>query len=242
MYSLLSMEDKNLSFFPSWSPPHTHTHTYPSHLSILPMELHYNLDKSKECLNCYTWVNFFSEINLGINKYLFCWELTIIFFPFTFLFFVIINAKLTANHLKVSLMKFVGYPFHLSVKPFPRDFWPIEFGQITLDITNSPCLENYKDRGTWWATVHEITKSQTQLSNSAHTYKLPYLVSLCLLPVFSRGHPSIISSIHQRIHGKEMLRTFTSKRSLFYPHTWLIYSVVWNRILNWKSFIFRIYR
>ena len=28
------------------------------------------------------------------------------------------------------------------------------------------CLENPKDRGTWWATVHGVSKSQTRLSNS----------------------------------------------------------------------------
>ena len=27
------------------------------------------------------------------------------------------------------------------------------------------CLENSMDRGTWWATVHEVTKSQTRLSD-----------------------------------------------------------------------------
>ena len=27
------------------------------------------------------------------------------------------------------------------------------------------CLENPKDRGTWWDTVHGVTKSQTQLNN-----------------------------------------------------------------------------
>ena len=27
------------------------------------------------------------------------------------------------------------------------------------------CLENLTDRGTWWATVHGVTKSQTQLSD-----------------------------------------------------------------------------
>ena len=27
------------------------------------------------------------------------------------------------------------------------------------------CLENSMDRGAWWATVHEMAKSQTQLSN-----------------------------------------------------------------------------
>ena len=28
-----------------------------------------------------------------------------------------------------------------------------------------PCLENPKDRGAWWATVHGVAKSRTQLSN-----------------------------------------------------------------------------
>jgi len=27
------------------------------------------------------------------------------------------------------------------------------------------CLENLMDRGAWWATVHGVTKSQTQLSD-----------------------------------------------------------------------------
>ena len=26
------------------------------------------------------------------------------------------------------------------------------------------CLENSTDRGTWWAAVHAVTKSQTQMS------------------------------------------------------------------------------
>ena len=29
------------------------------------------------------------------------------------------------------------------------------------------CLENSMDRGTWWATVHVATKSQTQLSTTS---------------------------------------------------------------------------
>ena len=32
------------------------------------------------------------------------------------------------------------------------------------------CLGNPMDRGTWWATVHGDVKSQTQLSNWAHTH------------------------------------------------------------------------
>ena len=31
------------------------------------------------------------------------------------------------------------------------------------------CLENAMDRGAWWATVHGVAKSWTQLSMHAHT-------------------------------------------------------------------------
>ena len=31
------------------------------------------------------------------------------------------------------------------------------------------CLENSMDRGAWWATVHEVVKSWTQLSTLSHT-------------------------------------------------------------------------
>ena len=32
------------------------------------------------------------------------------------------------------------------------------------------CLENPMDRGAWWATVHGVSKSQTQLSNQDYYY------------------------------------------------------------------------
>ena len=36
-------------------------------------------------------------------------------------------------------------------------------------IVQYSCLDNPVDRGAWWATVHGVTKSQTQLSNRANT-------------------------------------------------------------------------
>ena len=36
---------------------------------------------------------------------------------------------------------------------------PLEEGTATYS-----CLENPMDRGTWWATVHKVAKSRTQLS------------------------------------------------------------------------------
>ena len=35
------------------------------------------------------------------------------------------------------------------------------------------CLGNPMDRQAWWATVHRVTKSQTWLSNKAHTHTCP---------------------------------------------------------------------
>ena len=32
------------------------------------------------------------------------------------------------------------------------------------------CLENPMNTGTWWATVHTVTKSQTLLSTHTHIY------------------------------------------------------------------------
>ena len=45
------------------------------------------------------------------------------------------------------------------------------------------CLGNPMDRGGWWATVHRIAKSQTQLSMHGyiHTYLFILTVSLSIL-------------------------------------------------------------
>ena len=40
------------------------------------------------------------------------------------------------------------------------------------------CLENPMDRGTWWATVHGVEKSQTQLSEWAHTQQALFKISI----------------------------------------------------------------
>ena len=37
-----------------------------------------------------------------------------------------------------------------------------------------PGLENLMDRGAWWAAVHEVAKSQTQLSDLARSTHFPF--------------------------------------------------------------------
>ena len=43
------------------------------------------------------------------------------------------------------------------------------------DPLQDSCLENHMDRGAWWAVVHGVTKSLTQLSNFTFTFHFPAL-------------------------------------------------------------------
>ena len=38
------------------------------------------------------------------------------------------------------------------------------FGEGNGNLLQCSCLENSMDRGTWWATVHRVTKRGTRLS------------------------------------------------------------------------------
>ena len=44
------------------------------------------------------------------------------------------------------------------------------------------CLENPMDRGVWWATVLEVAKSQTQLSDETTTTRVKYPVPCSVSP------------------------------------------------------------
>ena len=43
-------------------------------------------------------------------------------------------------------------------------------GEGKSNPVQGSCLENPMDRGAWWTTAHGVTKSQTRLSNLAHTH------------------------------------------------------------------------
>ena len=54
------------------------------------------------------------------------------------------------------------------------------------------CLENYMDKGAWWATVHEIAKSWTWLSNDHFHY---YKSTKCLKEHTSIYEVKLLSSV-----------------------------------------------
>ena len=46
-----------------------------------------------------------------------------------------------------------------------KSIWQYSFGEENGNPLQYSCLENSMDGGAWWATVHGVTKSWTQLSN-----------------------------------------------------------------------------
>ena len=49
------------------------------------------------------------------------------------------------------------------------------FGEGNGTPPQYSCLENPMDRGAWWAAVHGVAKSPTQLSNFTFTFHFPAL-------------------------------------------------------------------
>ena len=77
--------------------------------------------------------------------------------------------------LRFNLHLLLGFPGGSVVKNLPAN---AEDAGLIPGSKGSPgngnslqyfCLENVIDRGAWWATVHGVTKSQTDWSNLAHT-------------------------------------------------------------------------
>ena len=76
----------------------------------------------------------------------------------------------------------MGFLGALVVKNPPANAGGIKDAGSVLELGRSPegghgnplqdsCLENPMDRGAWWAIVHTVTKSQTQLKRlSMHAY------------------------------------------------------------------------
>ena len=69
------------------------------------------------------------------------------------------------------------------------------------------CLENPMDRGAWWATVHRVTESRTQLSTCARMLTLTYTCT------HTRDHLS----------NNDLLRTGRGSTSYFY----IIFTTLW---------------
>ena len=67
-----------------------------------------------------------------------------------------------------------GSPVALTIWTFVRKVISLLFNTLSRFVNGTPlqysCLENPMDGGAWWAAVHGVAKSQTQLSDFTFTF------------------------------------------------------------------------
>ena len=76
------------------------------------------------------------------------------------------------------------------------------------------CLENPKDRGAWWATVHGVAKSQDTIERLSHTH----------------------TYIHMCMHGKSLQSCLTLYDPMDYSFS--VHEILQVRILEWAAISF----
>ena len=77
------------------------------------------------------------------------------------------NSLIDKTHEIQGMMKLtsvVCYILYLNIL-FYIGVQPVNPGEENSNPLQYSCLENSMDRGVWWATVHGVTKSWTQLSD-----------------------------------------------------------------------------
>ena len=79
------------------------------------------------------------------------------------------------THIIKDVHILLGVPGSLDGKESACNSGDPESGRSPGEENDCPlqysCLENSMDRGAWWAKVHGVTKSQTQLSEHVGRYK-----------------------------------------------------------------------
>ena len=82
---------------------------------------------------------------------------------------------------------------YLLIRPYWVLVWHV--GEGNGNPLQYSCLENPMDGGTWWATVHGVTKSWTRLSDftftftlKARSFSLTYYLSICSSLLYSQTH------------------------------------------------------
>ena len=73
------------------------------------------------------------------------------------------------------------------------------------------CLENPRDRGVWWATVHGVAKSPTQLSDFTFTFKAT--MWLCLVAQLVKNLPTMRETWVRSLGWEDTLENETATHS-----------------------------
>ena len=93
--------------------------------------------------------------------------------------------------------------------------WGIALGEGNGNPLQCSCLENSMDSGSWWATVHDVTKSQTQLNISAWR-----------CGTSSNSENSEISYVYASTLLKLKLKSFASPLKLYPDWSSFVYDIM----------------
>ena len=103
------------------------------------------------------------------------------------------------------------------------------------------CLENPMDRGAWWATVHRVAKSQTQLSDwvhsTAHRMFPPSLSAqncVCGLAVLAQPNPhcSQWKEIKETVLLFQICPSLKRTKAFYPPVPWASDLCMWTVLVN----------
>ena len=78
---------------------------------------------------------------------------------------------------KLFLFQTFGFPWCRRYRRHEFDPRIRSPGGVSRNPLQSSYLENYTERGAWWAIVHRVSKSQTQLSTHTYMHIWPFQVS-----------------------------------------------------------------
>ena len=119
-------------------------------------------------------------------------------------------------------MRFLGCLWHIF--NFSCFFWCGPMGELGTPLQYS-CLENPMDGGAWWAAVHGVAKSRTQLSDFTFTFHFHALEKEMAT------HSSVLA---WRIPGMEELSGLPFMGSHRVGHDWsgLAVAAVWENLLT----------
>ena len=90
-------------------------------------------------------------------------------------------------------MDFVGKVMSLFFKMLSR----LVIGEGNGTTLQYSCLENPMDGGAWWAAVHGVTKSRTQLSDFTFMHwRRKWQPTLVFLPGESQGQRGLLGTVY----------------------------------------------
>ena len=132
---------------------------------------------------------FYNSVYFGLYiMLLYLWD--VYFFAYVYYTYI---------YLFINNIRYMGFPGGALVKNLPANEGDARDGGLILVLRRSPgvgngnplqnsCLENFMDRGAWWASIHGVAKSQMWLSDWAdtHTYSIYSSIWMCwyTFPIF----------------------------------------------------------